>query len=231
MPRFTHRAGPGPRSPGPTLTTRYRHLAARAVGTAAVAAVALAACGTSGRTLRPPPPGATVPTTLAPVTTSAGAINTAPTTADLFVLSSSAFSPGGEIPTTYSCDGSGTSPPLSWSHVPAGTVEVVLVITDPDAKGFVHWMVAGIPPTTTGVTAGVTPPGAVVLANGAGAHAYAPVCPPAGQSHSYEFTLYPLKTASGLTADSNTNEAITTVATEATGTAAVLTGDYRRPKS
>jgi Raf kinase inhibitor-like YbhB/YbcL family protein len=216
---------------GPSRPRRVSHPGLRGVALALVATIGLVACGTSGRELRPPQPGATAPTTAAPTTIGPGAIDNAgssPTTADLFVLSSSAFSSGGTIPATYTCDGNGISPPLSWTNVPAGTVELVLVVADPDAKGFVHWMVAGINPDTTGVAAGATPPGAVVLANGAGTHAYTPMCPPNGQNHSYEFTLYPLTSPSGLTAASETNQAIEDVATKATGTAAVLTGDYQR---
>jgi phosphatidylethanolamine-binding protein (PEBP) family uncharacterized protein len=194
------RGGPG----GPRRVAR-----AGPVAGALVAGLILAACGTSGRTLRPPKPGATAPTALATTTTAAPAFNNSGSNADLFVLSSSAFSPGGTIPAAYTCDGAGTSPPLTWSNVPAGT--------------------AGIQPTVTGIAAGSTPPGAVVLANGSGTHAYTPMCPPAGQRHSYEFTLYSLKAPSGLTAASDTSQAIAQVGTEATGTAAVLTGDYQRP--
>ena len=52
---------------------------------------------------------------------------------------------------SYSCDGVGTAPPFAWANVPAGTVELVLLVTDPEANGFIHWMVAGIDPTTTGL--------------------------------------------------------------------------------
>src|SRR5262249_18956339 len=64
-----------------------------------------------------------------------------------FTLSSSAFSEGGAIPRQYTCDGADQTLPLSWSSVPAGTAELALVMDDPDARGFVHWVVVGIPPT------------------------------------------------------------------------------------
>jgi Raf kinase inhibitor-like YbhB/YbcL family protein len=188
------------------------------------------ACGTSGRVMRPPPPGATAPTTATTPTTAGAALNTIAPTASLFVLSSSSFTPGATLPKTYSCDGAGLSPPLEWSNVPAGTVELVLVISDPDAKDFVQWMVAGLKPTSTGIASGAKPAGAVVLANSNGTHAYSPPCPPAGQTHSYEFTLYPLKVPSGLTADSNTGVAIARLDAEKLFPA-VLTADYTRAKS
>jgi phosphatidylethanolamine-binding protein (PEBP) family uncharacterized protein len=191
-------------------------------------ALAAAACGTSGRVMRAPPPGATVPTVApASTTTTLAAINTAPPT--LFVLSSSAFPPGASIPTAYTCDGAGTSPPLSWSNVPAHTVELVLAISDPQANSAVQWMVAGISPSVTSVAAGATPTGGVVLANSKGQHAYAPPCPAAGQDVSYEFALYALTAPSGLTAASDSAAALAKVSAQATGTEAVMTGDYQRP--
>ena len=162
--------------------------------------------------------------------TSGAAINTlAPTTAGFFVLSSPAFSPGATLPTPYTCDGAGTPPPLIWSDVPKGTAELVLALTDPDAGGYVHWMVAGLPPTSVGLTPEKLPPGAVVLANSKGTHAYDPPCPPKGASHSYEFTLYALTKPSGLTASSDAKVAIARYDNLTPGPA-VLTADYARPK-
>jgi Raf kinase inhibitor-like YbhB/YbcL family protein len=212
------------------------HRLARPTVLAAVAlavAALLGACGTTGRTLRPPPPGATAPTTastFAPATSEAAAINTVPTTAGFFVLSSAAFSPGGTLPTPYTCDGAGNPPPLTWSDIPNGTVELVLALSDPDAGGYVHWMVAGIPPTAVGMASGKLPPGAVVLANSKGTHAYTPPCPPKGETHSYEFTLYALAKPSGLTAASDARAAIAKFDNLTPGPA-VLTADYARQKS
>ena len=199
---------------------------------ALVAATLLAACGTTGRTLRPPPPGATAPTTastFSTATSQGAAINTAPTTAGFFVLSSAAFAPGATLPTPYTCDGAGNPPPLTWSDIPKGTVELVLALSDPDAGGYVHWMVAGIPPTRGRSRRRPDPSGAVVLANSKGTHAYTPPCPPAGQSHSYEFTLYALSKPSGLTASSDAKTAIARFDRLTPGPA-VLTADYARPK-
>jgi Raf kinase inhibitor-like YbhB/YbcL family protein len=144
---------------------------------------------------------------------------------DLFTLTSSAFAPNGQIPVDYTCEGAGSSPPFTWANVPSGTVEVVLVITDPDAAGFIHWMVAGIDPNATDILAGTVPAGATQLVSSGGTPAYAPICPPAGPSHTYEFTLYALSAPSGLTAASDTRAASAQVAAEATAIA-VLTGSY-----
>ena len=186
-----------------------------------------AACGTSGRAMRAPVPGATAPPRRADVTTTTVAGQNTEVTSALFTLTSAAFAPGGDIPAEYTCDDVGNAPPFTWANVPAGTVELALVISDPDAGGFVHWIVTKIDPTTTGLGPRFAPAGAVELHNGAGGPSYAAVCPPAGETHVYEFALYALDKPSGLTPASNTNEALTALATKATGTA-VLTGAYTR---
>jgi Raf kinase inhibitor-like YbhB/YbcL family protein len=124
----------------------------------------LAACSSSGG--RPVGGGAT--TTAAPSTIS---------------VRSSAFQAGGAIPRKYSCSGAQVSPPLAWSGVPAGTQRLALVVDDPDAGGFVHWVLVGIDPATTGIAEGQVPPGAVVISP------YKGPCPPSG-THHYQFTLY-----------------------------------------
>jgi Raf kinase inhibitor-like YbhB/YbcL family protein len=204
---------------------RFRRLPAFVVALALV--VGVAACGTTGRNMQAPEEGATAPTRRPDVTTTTGAgFNTLVPTA-LFTLTSPAFAPNGPIPATYSCDGAGTSPPFTWANVPVGTVELVLLVSDPEANGFIHWMVASIAPTTTAIAEGGPPAGSVQLNNSAGTAGYTPMCPPAGTGHTYEFTLYSLSTPSGLTASSDARAASAQVASTATGIA-VLTGTYTR---
>ena len=188
--------------------------------------VVTAACGTSGRNMASPVPGATAPPRRPDPTTST-AIEQTPSTNELFTLSSTAIDTANAIGTEYTCDTVGNAPPFSWTNVPAGTVELALVIADPDAGGFIHWFVSKIDPTTTGLGPRFAPPGAVELKNSGGTTAYAPICPPPGKSHTYEFTLYALDSPSGLTAESDATQALTTLATTAIGTA-VLTGVYTR---
>ena len=67
------------------------------------------------------------------------------------VLSSPAFDDGGPIPERHSCDGEGLSPSLAWGQVPAGTVELAITVTDPDAGGFVNWVVTGVDPAEVAI--------------------------------------------------------------------------------
>ena len=110
-----------------------------------------------------------------------GGATTAP--ASTISVRSSAFQAGGAIPRKYSCSGAQVSPPLSWSGVPSGTQKLALVVDDPDAGGFVHWVLVGIDPATTSIAEGQVPPGAVEISP------YKGPCPPSG-THHYQFTLY-----------------------------------------
>lgn len=72
---------------------------------------------------------------------------------------STAFPDGGPIPQRHAGVGVGDniSPPLTWGNIPAGAVELVLLVEDPDAplpRPFVHCVVTGINPDLTGIDAG-----------------------------------------------------------------------------
>lgn len=63
------------------------------------------------------------------------------------VVLSPAFAKGRDIPTSYTADGEGLSPPLRWGAGPEGTRSWVIWMEDPDAptpEPFVHWLVAGL---------------------------------------------------------------------------------------
>ncbi|HET7028265.1 MAG TPA: YbhB/YbcL family Raf kinase inhibitor-like protein [Candidatus Limnocylindrales bacterium] len=136
---------------------------------------------------------------------SEAAVSTSPSSAT-FAFSSPAFASGASIPRKYSCDGAGVSPPLAWSGVPNGTKELELLVVDPDARGFVHWVAAGIPATTTGLDEAATGSNQVPIEgrNGAGRNGWTGPCPPSG-THHYHFTLYavsrPLGLEDGVSAD------------------------------
>ncbi len=89
-----------------------------------------------------PAPGATAPPRRPDVTTTTGAgFNTLVRRASCSPSTSPAFDTERADPgTEYTCDDVGNAPPFAWANVPAGTVELVLVITDPEANGFIHWM-------------------------------------------------------------------------------------------
>jgi Raf kinase inhibitor-like YbhB/YbcL family protein len=114
-------------------------------------------------------------------------------------LSSPAFAPGAEIPSTHTCEGADTPPVLAWSGAPAGTRSFALIVDDPDAPDpqapkmtWVHWVVFGIPASATGLSAGNAL--GKVGKNDWGKAAWGGPCPPIGR-HRYFFKLYALDVA------------------------------------
>jgi len=98
--------------------------------------------------------------------------------------------------------------------VPEGTKSLALIMDDPDASGFTHWVIYNIPPTETGLAEGVPgmrdlPGGMHQGKNDFGINGYGGPCPPKGPSHHYVFRLYALSGTPNLpaTVDQTTLEA------------------------
>ena len=115
---------------------------------------------------------------------------------------------GADIPARHTCDADGVSPPLSWSNVPLGTAELALSVVDLDAGQFVHWLVDGIGAGSTGTSEGVIPEGAFEWPNSSGDASWAAICPPAGETHRYQFTLYALNQQLEVADDADTTEVL-----------------------
>ena len=110
-------------------------------------------------------------------------------------ITTPAFAHGERIPDVHTTAGADTSPELTWSGAPEGTVEFALVCHDPDAPltdGFTHWVVAGIPGDATGIPEG----GGDAFRQGStdfGASQFnGPAPPPGHGTHHYFFHLYAL---------------------------------------
>jgi Raf kinase inhibitor-like YbhB/YbcL family protein len=125
----------------------------------------------------------------------------------VFSLTSTAFKNGQPIPPQYAkiVNGQETnvSPPLSWHHVPPGTVSFALIMRDEsvfrDEGGFSHWVIFNIPEDTHSLRAEVhprsNPHGAIQGVNGNDEFGYLgpnPTLPP--PKHDYVFRLYALDT-------------------------------------
>jgi Raf kinase inhibitor-like YbhB/YbcL family protein len=134
-------------------------------------------------------------TALAAPPTSHGQITPRQAKANL-KLTSTAFATNQAIPAQFTCDGSETAPPLTWSAVPGNTRSIALLVEDPDAPDgtFTHWLVTGIPATATSIASGAgLPSGSVAAKNGKGDTGYTGPCPPSGR-HRYVFHVYALET-------------------------------------
>jgi Raf kinase inhibitor-like YbhB/YbcL family protein len=117
-------------------------------------------------------------------------------------LSSSAFVHNGAIPKKHTCDGDDSSPPLSWSGVPAQAKSLVLIVDDPDAPDpaapkmtWVHWVLYNLPPSAGTLAEGATslPAGTAEGTNDWQRTGYGGPCPPVGR-HRYFHKLYALDT-------------------------------------
>ena len=159
----------------------------------------LTACDTDdGRQLRPPTEEQRAAATTTSTSTTLtgvppdGALATAtPSAAAAPFTLTAPWADGGVIEARFTCDGEDISPALSWTAPPAGTVELALLVTDDDAGGFVHWAVAGIAPSASGVGEGAAIPGAIEGVTSFGETGWGGPCPPSG-SHTYRFSLYAL---------------------------------------
>ncbi len=117
-------------------------------------------------------------------------------------LSSPAFTPGGDIPALFTCEGRDLSPALDWAGVPEAAKSLVLIVDDPDAPDpkapkmtWVHWVLYDLPPTARGlpqaVAASALPAGTKQGTNDWKRTGYGGPCPPIGR-HRYFFKLYAL---------------------------------------
>jgi len=146
-----------------------------------------------------------------------------------FTLSSTAFSEGSPIPRRFTCDGENASPDLTWSGAPDGTQALALIVTDPDARDFVHWLVFDMTGTPSGglpAAVSASPDAPPQGTNAFGRRGYGGPCPPSGV-HRYRFALHALDQPLELTGAPRIDELRSAMAGHVTGEA-VLTGTYHR---
>ena len=122
----------------------------------------------------------------------------------MMTMTISGFADGSDIPAKFTQAGNQTSPAISWSGAPAGTVTFLLHMHDMEVSrnhtsdDQVHWLVWNIPGTATGLPEGI--PQGAQIANGAyqlsvsGQVYRGPGAPAAGPKHHYTFELLALDT-------------------------------------
>jgi len=109
-------------------------------------------------------------------------------------VTSPSFTDGGSLPRELTADGAGVPPRITWANPPEGTRSFVLIAEDPDApapKPFVHWLVYGIPATSSSISG----PQPLEGKNTMRKEGFTPAAPPAGHGiHQYHFQLFALDT-------------------------------------
>jgi Raf kinase inhibitor-like YbhB/YbcL family protein len=207
---------------------RWQFVAATLAGTCLIVAACL------GGGTPPPATGATAPpafTATNPATTVQPTVeSTAEQESSMpFTLTSIAFTDGGAMPRKSSCDGENVSPALEWNGAPDGTGALALIVDDPDAGGFVHWVVFDMTGTQSGgLTEAVSasPDAPPQGRNGFGKIGWGGPCPPSGR-HRYQFSLLALDGPLGLNGTPGADD-IRQAAAGHTLAQAQLTGTYQR---
>lgn len=123
-------------------------------------------------------------------------------------LTAGGLAEGSSIPRQFTCDGAGVPLPLSWSGEPEGTQSFALIVEDPDARNFNHWLLWDVPASVHSLAEGVEPKSGVSGTNDFGKAGYGGPCPPQGQgAHIYSFRLFALDVPSlGLKARAHREE-------------------------
>jgi Raf kinase inhibitor-like YbhB/YbcL family protein len=190
-----------------------------------------AAAGATG-SATPTVPAATGSTVSPPATTpgsTAAASEVAVTSPTPFRLTSPAFGDGADIPKRHTCDGANVSPRLDWLGAPSATRSLVLVVRDPDARGFVHWLAYDVEGAPDGSLPEAIPPTAASPKQGRndfGDVGYGGPCPPSG-THHYVFTLSALDAPLGLGGGGRLGDVETAMKGHVLAETQ-LTGTYRR---
>jgi len=151
-----------------------------------------------------------------------------------FILTSSAFEPGGTIPKLYTCDGPDVSPPLRWTDPPPWTRSLALICDDPDAPvgTWVHWVLYSLPHEIRELPEGVPPQPTLPGGGKQGRNdfrkiGYGGPCPPRGPAHRYFFRLYALDADPGLEPGATKQELLKAMTNHILAQAELM-GRYRR---
>lgn len=138
------------------------------------------------------------------------------------------WSDGAAIDATYTCDGTDEIPLLTWTAPPATTAELALVVVDETTPTpYVHWVVVDLPPEAGAVGGGEPLVMGREGRNSSGTVGWMGPCPPAGESHTYRFTLYLLDAPAEAPASDPPDQLVADIAMAASGEVS-LTGTYQR---
>ena len=159
--------------------------------------------------------------------------NTAnPVPSGAFALASSVGAQGGTLPVDYTCDGTASSPALSWANAPAGTKEFALLMTTVPSPGSLkyNWVLSGIPASTTSLARNTRGVGTAGVGSDGPTAAYQAPCSQGPGLKIYTFTLYALSASPSLPVAANavTGEALSSAIAAVTLGSSALNLGYTR---
>ena len=158
----------------------YSSKVLRRLAACVLATIAISACSRDGREMKPP--GADQTQTVAAETTVA---TTAPAAFGIVAP----WADGGTADVTYTCQGDGVSPELTFVNVASDIVTLAVTIVEDSTKS-VQWAMANIDVANPTIPLGSPVPGAIQAVNANGTVGYFAPCPPAGTSSTYRLTGY-----------------------------------------
>ncbi len=113
-----------------------------------------------------------------------------------FTVTSTSFDEGQAIPEAHTCHGANTSPELSWTDAPTGTLSFAFILND-ESISFLHSAIWDIPSSLNGlpeaIEAAYAPSnvaGSVQCDSWDGQIGYSGPCPPS--EHTYQYIIYAL---------------------------------------
>jgi Raf kinase inhibitor-like YbhB/YbcL family protein len=159
-------------------------------------------------------------------------------------VSSKAFGFNGRLPTRYTADGEGVSPPLAWDDCPADAASLAIIVEDADSPTphpLVHAIVVDIPLQDRSIPEGALnslgherdnrrqeSPGMEVGSNSFFEHGWLPPDPPPGHGeHRYVFQVFALPAGAFFSKTVGRREFINVVLDRAVA-AGCLIGTYER---
>jgi Raf kinase inhibitor-like YbhB/YbcL family protein len=147
-----------------------------------------------------------------------------------FVLRSAAFGHGEALdPSFTAAEEDAVAPPLEWTAPPPGTLDLAIVVEDPDAPSpqpFCHWLVWGLAPQAGKLLEGEMPPRSGK--NSFGNSEWLLPDPPTGHGpHDYVFQIFALDLPLALLPGAGRTELVEAMEGHVMD-AAVITGTYQR---
>lgn len=148
-----------------------------------------------------------------------------------FAIASTTLEDGGIMPQGYSCDGNGTSPPVSWSGAPYGTQSYAVVMHHEAAPDDIHTylILYNIPAGTTHIDAGQTSVGTFGVNTVNGQKEYTPPCSQGPGLKDYTITVYALSGLPSISVEATVDrETLLTAIEPITLASASMTFSYER---
>jgi Raf kinase inhibitor-like YbhB/YbcL family protein len=150
---------------------------------------------------------------------------------------SAAFGAGQPIPTAYTADGDGISPPLEWTGIPNSAASIVVIVEDadsPTSRPLVHAIIVNLDKSKSSLVEGaLSSPdhrgtGLQAGRNSYLSHAWLPPDPPPAHGvHRYVFQVFALRSGAAFSTTPGRQEVFAAISDRAVG-AGLLIGTYER---